>query len=107
MKEKLLAQSLQISGQPIQGPLDSSLNNLGAVINRVVGSLLIPVAAVILFLIFIWGGYDFMMSGGDPARIKSARAKITAGIIGFILLIAAYVIVRLISYIFGLGGGIF
>lgn len=107
MKEKLLAQSLQISGQTIEGPLDSSLNNLGAVVNRVVGSLLIPVAAVILFIIFIWGGYDFMMSGGSPDKIKSARAKITAGLIGFVLLIAAFVIVRLASYIFGLGGTIF
>ena len=86
MKEQLLAQSLQISGQTIEGPLDS---------------------AVILFIVFIWGGYDFMMSGGSPDKIKSARAKITAGLIGFVLLIAAFVIVRLASYIFGLGSTIF
>lgn len=103
----LLAQNLQISGQPIQGPLDASLNNLGDVVNRVVTSLLIPVAGAILLVVFIWGGYDFMMSEGDPAKIKSARAKITAGIIGFIILICAFVVVRLVSYIFGLGNSIF
>ena len=106
MTPHLLAQQFKINGVAIQGPMDNKYSTLGAVINRVVGSFLIPIAAVILFIIFLWGGYEFVISQGSPEKIKSGRAKITAGIIGFVLLIAAYVIVKLLAFIFGLGTGI-
>ena len=48
-----------------------------------------------------------MMSQGNPEKIKAGQGKITAGIIGFALLIASFLITRLIAFVFGLGGGIF
>lgn len=106
MSHHLLAQSFKINGVNVSGPLSPGLNTLSDVINRVVTTFLIPIAAVILFVVFLWGGYDFVISQGSPEKIKSGRAKITAGIIGFILLIAAYVIAKLFAVIFGLGDNI-
>lgn len=105
--KKLLAQGIEINGQQIQGPLSSDINNLGDLINKVV-TFLIPLASIILLLIFIWGGYDFMMSQGQPDKVKSAQAKITTGIIGFVLLILAFIITKILAFIFGLDtGGLF
>ena len=47
-----------------------------------------------------------MMSQGAPDKIKSAQAKFTTGIIGLVLLLLSYIIVRTLSGVFGLGGGI-
>ena len=105
---KYLAQKVCIGGQCVEGPLPTGpggINTIGDLVNRIV-QFLIPLAAVILLLVFILGGYDFMMSQGSPEKIKSAQAKLTTGIIGLILLLMAYALVRLISSIFGLGGGI-
>ena len=105
---KYLAQKVCISGQCVEGPLPTGpggINTIGDLVNRIV-QFLIPLAAVILLLVFIWGGYDFMMSQGNPEKVKSAQAKLTTGIIGLVLLLMAYALVRLISSIFGLGGGI-
>lgn len=104
--KKILVQSLQIGGQTITGPLDN-INNLGELVNRVVQNLLMPLAGIILLFVFIWGGYEFIMSQGEPEKLKSAKAKITTGIIGFILLVISYVIVRTLAFVFGLGSGIF
>jgi hypothetical protein len=101
----MLAQKIQISGQSIEGPL-KGINTVGDLINRVL-LFLMPLAAVILLLVLIWGGYDFLNSGGDPAKVKNAQAKITTGLIGFFILVFAYFIVRVIAYIFGLETGIF
>jgi hypothetical protein len=60
-----------------------------------------------LLFVFIWGGYDLIMSQGDANKVKSAQAKITTGLIGFILLILSYLITSLVARIFGLGGGFF
>lgn len=104
MKNLFLAQRIEISGKPIEGPLEG-INTLGDLINRVL-PFLATFAGVILLFVFIWGGYDFITSQGDAAKVKSAQAKLTTGIIGFILLIVSYLLVRLIAKIFGLEGGI-
>lgn len=101
----LLAQQTCIGGKCISGPLSPSIRTLGDLVNRVV-QFLIPLAAVILLIVFIWGGYDYMMSQGSPEKVKSAQAKFTTGIIGMVLLLLSYIIVKTISGIFGLGGGI-
>lgn len=105
MKLKYLSQQININGQPIQGPLQG-IKNLSDVINIVVKNLIL-IAGIILFLVLVWGGYGFMVSRGNPEKLKSARARITTGIIGFVLLIVSYLIVKLISVVFGLGEGIF
>ncbi|MGB9883248.1 MAG: hypothetical protein ACPLRN_01905, partial [Microgenomates group bacterium] len=61
---------------------------------------------IILLSVLIWGGYDYMMSQGNPDKIKNAQAKITTGLVGFGILVFSYLIVRLIATIFGLQGGI-
>lgn len=48
-----------------------------------------------------------MTSGGVPEKVDGARGKITSGLIGFFLLVLSYFLVRFISFIFGLGEGIF
>ncbi|OGK20366.1 hypothetical protein A3C98_05460 [Candidatus Roizmanbacteria bacterium RIFCSPHIGHO2_02_FULL_37_15] len=105
MDTRYLAQQVCIGGQCVTGALDPSIKTVADLVNRIV-QFLIPLAALILLLVFIWGGYDYMMSQGSPEKLKSAQAKLTTGIIGFILLLLAFIIVRLISQIFGLGGGI-
>ncbi|MDO8609218.1 MAG: hypothetical protein Q7R95_01600 [bacterium] len=101
---KLLAQNLNVGGQQITGPL-VGITNIGDLVSSIL-KLLIPIGGIILVLVLISGGYDFMSSQGDPAKLKTAWAKITAGIIGFILLVLSFVIVRIIAALFGLNTGI-
>jgi len=104
---------VNLGGQTIEGPLkirDShgrliSDPKLGDIVGRVL-QFLMPLAGVVLLFVLIWGGYDFIMSQGNPEKIKSAQAKITTGLIGFGLLVFSYLITKLISTIFGLQTGI-
>jgi len=109
----LLSQSVNFGGQTIEGPLkikDSAGNiianpKLGDIVGRVL-QFILPFAGVILLFVLIWGGYDFMMSQGNPEKVKGAQAKITSGLIGFGLLILSYFFVKLIAFIFSLQSGI-
>lgn len=109
---QLFAQNFNIGGQEIQGPLNLGIDKtpdqytLADVIGKVT-QFLFPLAAVILFFVLVWGGYDFLMSQGNADKVKSAQAKITTGLIGFFLLIISYVLTRIIASIFGLEGGLF
>lgn len=103
---RYLAQCVKINNQDICGPLDPNINTIGDLLNKKLIPFLYPMAALVLFFILVWGGYDFLMSHGAVEKVKSAQAKITAGIVGFVLLMLSFLIVKLISYIFGIGGGI-
>lgn len=88
----------------VSGPL-VGIDNIGDLLN-VLTLFLYPFASLILFFVLVMGGYDILLSRGDPEKIKSGRLKMTAGIVGYVLLGLSYLISRLLGYIFGVGGGL-
>ena len=64
---------------------------------------LMTIIAIIWFVILmIMGAIGIISSGGDKASLESARKRITTGIIGFVVVIAAIFIVQLIGQIIGI-----
>jgi lysylphosphatidylglycerol synthetase-like protein (DUF2156 family) len=68
-----------------------------------IGALLLPLiyigAALYLLGLFLYAGMIYVQSEGDPARIKTAQHTLTYGMLGIFVIIVAYFIVRLVSYI--------
>lgn len=110
MVNKLIAQSIEVSGNKIEGPLKGPggipINNLGDIISILL-KFIVPLGGIILFFVLVLGGIGIMTSAGNPEKLKAASAKITSSIIGFVLLILTYVIINFVSRIFGLGTGLF
>ena len=100
----VFAQDVKMNGVSLTGPLQG-YNTIGDIVNNLV-PFVITIGGIMLFLILMWGGYDYVTSQGTPEKIKSANAKITAAIVGFVLLVLSFLITRIISYIFGVGQGI-
>ena len=65
-------------------------------------NLVMIVALLLVFLYLILGGIQWITSGGDKGKTEEARNKITAAVIGIIILAAAYALVQFIAYILGL-----
>lgn len=91
-----------ISGEKICSKL-VGINSIADVVNKMM-PLVMTLGGIVFFLALVWGGFDLMTSAGSPEKVKSARAKITTGLIGFLLLIFAFAITKLISYILGFQG---
>lgn len=89
----------------ITGPL-VGITKLTDVI-QILTNFLYPLAAIILLFVLIWGGIDFLTSRGEAEKVNGAKQKITAGIIGFILLLLSYVITQVLGFIFDVGNGLF
>ncbi len=110
MTGRLIAQCVTVSGQKICGKAvgfdGRPIETPAGVLNQLM-PFLYGISMVILLFVFIWAGFDMVLSRGDAGKIKSAKAKITSGIIGTILLAVAYLITRLVSQMFGIGQDIF
>jgi len=76
-------------------------NNIGAVIGAAIEFILIIAVIVALFFL-IWGGFRWITSGGDKAKVESARGTIIAAIIGLVIAFLAFFILSLALSFFGL-----
>lgn len=63
---------------------------------------LFPIAGLLLLLYLLYGGYQFMLSRGDPKAIEQAKGIITTALIGFIIVFVSYWLVQLVAQILGL-----
>ena len=72
---------------------DLSYGDLSTFVSNL-NPLVFSVAAVMVMFYFIIGAFELITSQGDKAHIVSARAKIYHSIIGFILLIAIFLIMQ-------------
>jgi hypothetical protein len=62
--------------------------------------LILIIAALVFFFLLIVGGIQWMTSGGDKAAAESARGRITAALIGLVIVFSAWAIAALIGYFF-------
>lgn len=74
-------------------------------LNTILGNAitLFIIAGMILALAFlVWGGISWITSGGDKAKLQSARSKITGATVGLTLLFLSFFILSIISYFFNI-----
>jgi len=61
----------------------------------------VTLAGLILFIMLLVGGFNYLTSGGDPEKVKKASGTIANALVGFILLISSWFIIRLLSQFTG------
>lgn len=77
-----------------------TLDQLELVFGNIV-FVILGIAGVILFIIIIIGGFKYATSAGDPQKAEEARKTLTSGIVGFLIVAFAYLILVLIKQITG------
>jgi hypothetical protein len=66
-------------------------------------NVILLVAGVVAILYLLWSGIQYITSAGNPEKAKAARAGIINAVIGIIIIVAAYYIIR---FAVGAGGSI-
>jgi len=80
-------------------PPAKTFPTLGDLVNVLVKNVFV-LAGVLLFVLLIFGGLKYIISsGGDEKAAEQSKNAITAALIGFLIIFAAYWIVEIISFI--------
>ncbi len=104
----VLAQSVEIGDKnPIRiiGPL-VGIGKLADVFN-VVLSFLFPLVGIVLLYEFVMAGYVLIRSDGAPDKVKEGKYRMTYAMLGLVILVAAFMVAKLVAFILGFGGDIF
>ena len=75
--------------------------SIGFVVSELL-KIIFPIAGFALLLYLLYGGYQLMLSRGDPKAIQDAKAKITYALIGFFIVFVTFWVVQLIGRILGI-----
>ncbi len=89
----------------IDVPDQGFAKDIGSIISSLL-NLVMLVAAILVFMYLIWGGIEWITSGGDKGQTEKARNKITAAIVGLIVLAASYALLQLALNLLGFSGGL-
>lgn len=60
---------------------------------------------VVLFIMFVNGSFSYLTSLGNPEKIKKAQGTLRYALIGFILFVSAFAILKIIDVLFMGGSG--
>ena len=82
-------------------PEQVKITDIGKLIGNIV-SLFMIVAALLTFVFLIWGGVEWIMSGGEKAGTEAARNRITNAFIGLFVVFAAWAIIKVIETFFNI-----
>lgn len=112
--ENLLAQTR--SFDPARGevvaptpgaPADvATLKGLEAIFSNVAG-IALALVGIALFIMLIIGGFKLMGAGGDRDKPQQAKQTLTLAFVGLIVVISAFIILRLIHQVTGVDVTIF
>jgi len=82
-------------------PESFRVTSIGAFVAGV-GILLFLVGVIFFFVLLIWGGLEWITSGGDKAKIETARGRITQGLVGLSIMSLTLAVVILLEQFFGI-----
>lgn len=75
--------------------------DLGVIIGGVVYVVLI-IAGLATFIFLIWGGIQWITSGGDKSGVEAAQHKIQAAILGLFIVFATWALMFVIEQFLGI-----
>lgn len=88
-------------GSPVTGLMANGNNlNLGQIISQALPYVYVIAGLALLFML-ISGGITLMTAGGNPGKSKEGYGKITAGLIGFVIIFISYFVLQIVETVLG------
>jgi hypothetical protein len=89
--------------KPASSKWGNELSSLGSILTNLMDYIFVIAGLILLFMI-IASGYSLLTSAGNPEAIQKGKSRLTAALVGFLLVFAAFWILQLIEVFLGMPG---
>lgn len=79
-------------GQALNTPVDT----FGDLVSSLI-KVALPLAGIVFFFLLLWGGIKYMLSRGDDKAVSSARGVITSALIGLLIIVGSFLIIKVME----------
>ncbi len=91
---------------PLSANTAAQLCNLEEIFTNIIRAVA-SLAALVLLVMLLIGGFKWLTSSGDAKKLEQARGTLTAAFLGLLLIVASYIILRIVSYFTGVDVTVF
>ncbi|MBT3249689.1 MAG: hypothetical protein HN846_03375 [Candidatus Pacebacteria bacterium] len=84
-----------------EGTGEAAASNFEGILSVAVGGFTL-VAVVYFLFVFLTAAFSWMSAGGDASKVQKARDSMTNGLIGLVILVAAYSIIGVVGTMLGI-----
>jgi len=74
----------------------ATIGSLASVFSNILQAV-VAISGILLFIMLVIGGFNFLFSSGDQKKLEKAKGTVTNAIIGLIVLVCAYLILLVIK----------
>ncbi len=96
-----LDQGFNATTLPTYYPSMQYFNNIGSLVNIIVSTVMLVAGIVFLGMIF-YAAFIMLTSTGDPEKVAQGRNIITFGFIGLLIMLSAFLVVKVVEYFLGI-----
>jgi len=89
----------------VDGTLSDLLTNKTGTSFSII-NLLIFFAGLAFFINIVLAGWGYIFSSGDPKKTAAASTRLLNGFVGLIIVLASFLVVRLVSSVIGFQSGL-
>lgn len=82
-------------------PLNTKVSTIWQLVSRVL-NVVIPIASILFVGMFVYAGISYIISVGEPAKVKAAQSMMTNAVIGFVIISSAFVILKIVQNSLGI-----
>lgn len=75
--------------------------DISAILNLIIPTLIIG-GGVLFFVMFIFAGFKYMSSGGNPENLKTANSVLKYSLLGLLIVVMSYFLVKLLASLFNI-----
>lgn len=89
----------------LPGTAHIETDNIGSGFAPWLGSIMsfaMLIAALLVFFYLLWGGFEWVTSGGDKGKLEKARQRITGAVTGIVILASVTAIFMVIQQFLGI-----
>jgi len=86
---------------PFFGETGQEVGNVTLVLSSIFGLITIG-AGIFLLAQLVMGGFQYASAGGDSKAVEQAQKRIINGVIGLVIIVAAYFIIGIIERVLGI-----
>lgn len=84
----------------IAAPPNLFITDVGKLVTGTIGAVLV-IASIAAFGYLIWGGIQWVTSGGDKSAVEAAQHRIQAALLGLFIVFASWAIMSIVGNFFG------
>lgn len=74
----------------------ATIGSISSILTNIISAIVV-FSGIVLFVMLVVGGMNFLLSGGDQKKLDKAKGTVSNALLGLVFLVVSYLVLKLIQ----------